>query len=149
GPPSPASRPARSPLVRKRAKAGEALACERSDFGRFANRAVWLRVVAAIAESAFLGESGNVGEALLAALLGLDEPDLPHAGVVDEQGACRQRNELAVACRVASSAVAACRLRPETLVAQQAVQERRLADAGRAEPADGTDKREVPRDFNK
>ena len=105
-------------------------------------------VVPAVAEVAAGGEGVDVGEGVLEAAF--PELHLAHPRRVDEEPAAGQLEQLAVGGGVPAARVGGADLgRPLALVAAQPVDQRRLADAGRAEEgaglADGEIGRAAPR----
>ena len=91
-------------------------------------------VVTAVPEPAALRQVRDVRECVLEAVGRAGDAERPDAWGVDEQRACRQADELAMGRRVpAARVVLANGARALAVVAQERVDERRLADARRAE----------------
>jgi len=85
--------------------------------------------VRAVAEPAARGGRGDVVERGREPLLRLPESQLPHPRGVEVEAAARKQQELAVGGRVPSAAVGAKIAGRHQLLAREAVDERRLADA--------------------
>src|SRR6185503_9932787 len=100
------------------------------------HRAARLLHVSAVVEAAAGGQLVHVGEGLVDALVGVPQLHLAQTRRVHEQRASRQLEELPRRGRVAAGAVLGELLRGLSLVAQQPVGQRRLADAGRPEQRD-------------
>ena len=97
-----------------------------------------LAVVAAIAEPARRGDVGDVVEGGLDALLGAEHLERPDAWRVDQQRAAGQLEQLAMGRRVPAARVGVADLgRRLAVLAEQGVDQRRLADARRAEDRGG------------
>src|SRR5262245_8673167 len=99
-----------------------------------ADRAARLARVGAVREAARGGERLHVLEGTLEASLRRPQLDLPQPRRVDDEPALGQHDELAVRGRVAAAVVVrADARRGKALLAEEPVDERRLADARRAE----------------
>ena len=114
--------------------AGEPVLVEPAVGERRADRAAGLALVAAVAEAARRRDVGDVVEGGLDALVGAEDLERPDPGRVDEQRSAGQLEQLAMGRRVAAARVRSADLgRRLAVLAEQRVDERRLADAGRAE----------------
>src|SRR5688572_33178128 len=91
----------------------------------------------AVAETATLGECGNVREARLDAADVVEQPELAQARRVDQHAAAGQLDELACRRRVPPAIIVAQPFDGLHLSPQQPIRQRRLADARRADEADG------------
>ena len=89
--------------------------------------------MAAVGETALRREREDVGERLFEAVRGQPEVQLADAGVVDDDPAARQHDELPTRRRVATGSVLGERPRVEELLADERVDERGLADSGGTE----------------
>ena len=109
-----------------------ALPRQRAVGERLADRAAGLLIVGAVGEAAAPRDLLDVAEGLLE--VGVPELQLAHPGRVEDDAAAGQQDQLAVGRRVpARLVVLAHLLRREQLLADERVDDRRLADAGRAE----------------
>ena len=99
--------------------------------------------MAAVGEAAPSEELGDVLERLLEPLVGDPQLDLAHPGRVDHEGAPGKLDELPARRRVAPLAVVADLARLEELLAEERVDERRLADSGGAEQSSRDARTEV------
>ena len=114
--------------------AGQAIGGQRPGGQRRADRTAGLALVAAVAEAARGRQIGDVVEGGLDALLGAEDLERADPRRVDEERPAGQLEQLAMGRRVASARIgAADRGGRLAVLAEERVDERRLADAGRAE----------------
>ena len=139
-----AALPRRLAFPSQPAEAVEAGGAQASRLGRAPHRAPRLAVVSAVPEPAPRGQRPDVVERVVERVRILPQLQLAHARRVDEQAPVGQENQLALRRRVPAAAVAAPHLRgPLSFVAQQVVDDGRLADAGRADEGAGPSRREM------
>ena len=128
----------RLPFVSQPAVAAEAGGAQASRLDRAPHRAPGFEIVAAVPESALRGQRLNVVERVVERIRVVPQPELAHSRRVDDQTAVRQENQLALGRRVpAASVPAPYRRGPLPFAAQQAVDDGRLPDAGRADQRAG------------
>ena len=116
--------------------ARESLARKRSLGERRLHGAARLMLVQAVREAARARELGDVLERRVERSVVGPELELAHPGRVEEERAGRERDGLAVRCRVAAAAAGRRRGRREDVPPGEPVHERRLADARGAEQRD-------------
>src|ERR671923_995259 len=117
--------------------AAVAIRIERAVRERALDGAAGLALVAAVAEATMLEERFDVAERRAEPFFGIPELELPHARRVEHEPTTRERDQLARRRRVPPAPVTPQVAGRERLLAEQLVDERRLADARRAEQRSG------------